>query len=707
MAIKALGMWAATPLVAGLKRGNRSIIMVIDRSGSMSWTLDALAEDCCRQIEGLLDGDLFSFGWFSSPGQFDWALRGFKVSGKPDRESLKKVIRANRTPLGTTCFSGILDSLASVVTALLPFDLPTHFCFLTDGHPVVSNVPREIKESLDAMSRIAPMLATAMIIGYGDYYNKPFLMQMAERAGGELVHASNVRDMAGWLDTFGKTEGVKRVPVRVPAGLPLIMGVEEIDKTVVALAADASNVVEVQPGTLVFFEAAQDEAHDLPVDVWDMGWLALALGYLQRGEVDHALEILQANVGDVHLAQMVASAWTNKEIGHAEDALRRAVANVGARFKEGRQLGKSIDPHALCLLDVLDILAADEQARFFPYAPEFDYQRIGPKSEVDGDWPKFEANKDAGCAFNALVWHDARLNLSLATRISGAVELRGDAAQYGFAARYPTYVFRNYALVKDGHLNVDVLPVEVSRDTYLTLAKHGVAVHPSQVLTELAVTVRCLLDLTVVPIINRAMSEGVTSAAMLARLEWLTLESEGRLKAYNALRKRYAPEDERKMQGLSPEQEVFLATNGIGKNGYSVPTIAGAASDSYTTKELTLQYKGFSSLPSLADVEKRIKEKKAQTASGELVLAGLLKFQVDCSSNSRNAVVDYVGWLDKAIGIERTELRQIRREIQATKFKVVLARRRFDEFNDTADEHTIAVDGRDCRILLREVEQAF
>jgi len=55
-------------------------LWIYDRSYSMSYDLAALAKDLIYKAKEIPKGDTLSIGWFSSEGQHNFILKGFKIT---------------------------------------------------------------------------------------------------------------------------------------------------------------------------------------------------------------------------------------------------------------------------------------------------------------------------------------------------------------------------------------------------------------------------------------------------------------------------------------------------------------------------------------------------------------------------------------------------------------------------------------------------
>jgi hypothetical protein len=133
-----------------------------------------------------------------------------------------------------------------------------------------------------------------------------------------------------------------------------------------------------------------------------------------------------------------------------------------------------------------------------------------------------------------------------------------------------------------------------------------------------------------------------------------------------------------------------------------------APTDFYMAKEFEIKLKGLSSLPKVGDVAKlfgddhKTKPAKALTVSQQLIYEGLRKFWTNPVATGVEARTQ-IGWLEFETKKTQTELTQVRRQIQETKFAVLLGKKWFNEFT-SREENTLVVDGHTCTVSVREVK---
>lgn len=693
-------------------------IWIYDRSWSMYYDLPQLTEDLINKAKELKTGDTLSLGWFSGEGQYNFVLKGFKFTNEADLTILEDVIRKNSSTVGTTCFSEILSDVKTVVDDLSVFGSTFSLCFFTDGYPVVSNYRKEIDNIHKAVADIRGKVTASLLVGYGDYYNKDLMTTMAKELGGHLTHSDDLHQFNIALKDFildSRGNGPRvRMDVRVAGEVKMAFSLSG-DKTVnqYALINDGGKMmVDFIPTRwahdYLFFVTDKLTGDEKELSLTDAavsgknsaiesfvkGAYAASFLLSQSGQSDLALELL-GKLGDIRLIKKLSNAFTNTEFGEVESEIQEAAAKPRFRLRDGRNTKFLPAEDAPCLLDVLDLLSMDSEAFFYPYHEEFNYKRIGLPSKVIDGYPKFQPENNVKCSFSSLTWNQSRLNLSVLAKIPGHVELSGDYEKYGFNKKFPTHVYRNYTLVRDGALNVSNLPLSCSDATLEKLQDLGVVGKPYD--SGDASTDIYVADLKAIPIMNRSIAKNYTSATKLCRQVWKETELKAKLKVLRSVRDSLS---EYKADNVwTPEQETFLETHGITKNGFNPPTEKVDGNDSYMAKEFKIKIKGFSSLPKVSVVESKVQSGKNLTPVEKVVKAGL---DLVNSSNTKTDPILQRVWSENQIKELEKELFQIRQSVQRAKFAIILGKKWFKEFN-SREENTLDLDNKKYTLELREV----
>lgn len=679
--------------------GSVYVILEVDSSGSM-YPYDrerkVVAE---KQIRASQAGDRWAIGDFSSRGDFEWYAQLASADTDKDKEMLVGLV--NRMSIrAMTCFAEILEDTAKVIKKSDALGLPRTLVFVTDGYPTDGLPTHRI---LDALKVIAPSLDSALFVGCGPYYNKALLATMAEAAGGQVCHSANMDEFGIHLKSVIETtrEAAVKTTVSIPEGFAR----EELGglftvraKSVTLLAADNDRRVELavpSRGEGVLFGisdkpvAGSIEAKYDRNDAGDMflkGLYAAALVQTQKLKTDLAVETLGV-VGDPALVTDAANAFTPDDFGRAEARILRAVERSDGRFKKGYKPNCVPDRNAFTAIHVLEALGKDELGRFHPYHPGFKYRKIGRPSIPKPGNPEFVPLPNPSVELDEFVPHKELLNLSCRIRIPGTVKLDAEAAKYGLQENFPTFIWRNYAMIESGNANCPMVPFSMSQSTFEEFKKQGV------VSGEWEKGQPTLVDFTDIPVMNRAMADGIDSAIPVCDLKGRELELQGAQKVLKYyLDEATAGEGVKEKSPLSPEAVAYLERFFITSNGFSPPVDKAEPTDEYEAKAFYVDIAGFSSLPSVNEVLKRMdflkagkddkgKAAKPLTRSQELLSKKIEEVRTTLAKYNGNAKdAKYQRWLDTQIKDNKQELREIRAQLQRIKMAVILSGRWFKEF---------------------------
>jgi hypothetical protein len=681
-------------------------IFLYDRSGSMYGLLSKLVDDLIERVKKIPKGDTITFGWFSGEGQKNFIIKGFKVTEEKDYSLLEKMLLANNTTMGCTCFSEILHDTKQIIEDLAIFSSCFSLVFFTDGYPVVSSYTRELQEINSAIEGLNNKITSSLLVGYGDYYNKQLMSDMAEKIGGSLTHSANLPSFSVSLESFMQTaQESKKLVVKLKNEINQDTLIYNINGNSINLyAANKDNEVNISCNDnekVSLFVLTNTKPKGIKLTKsnkpFEKALYAAAFILTQKTKTDVAIDVL-GSLGDKKLIDMVTNSFTNAEYGVAEEGIRNAVVDPSKRFLDGKVSGYVPPADAFCLLDLLDILAADKDAYFYPRHEAFIYKRIGKQSLPDEKYPKFKADIDSKASFADVVWNETKLNLSLRAILQGHIHLPDEAKKYNLSQKYNTYQFKNYTFVKDGILNVAKVPSTFSEATYNALVQKGV-IDPSEYDKDRIYTIR----LDAVPIVNRKIAEGKTSATELCKLVIQEQKLKATLKSLKYFRDQDFPEKEvtaETAKTFIEKQQAFLEEIGINtKTGaYEPPVVDSESTDFYFAKEFAIKVKGLSSLPKIEVVTAKMKENKKLTTSDVLVSAGIAMYQ--------NETKPSLDWFTSKISEMSNELKKVRRQIQETKFAVLLCKKWFTEFS-SREENQLIIDGFEFTISLTEKKVAI
>jgi hypothetical protein len=212
-----------------------------------------------------------------------------------------------------------------------------------------------------------------------------------------------------------------------------------------------------------------------------------------------------------------------------------------------------------------------------------------------------------------------------------------------------------------------------------------------------------VIDLTSLPIINRAMVKSI-SAKGLAIQEWELQKLQADKKVYDYYRKSLFPKESKSfVELLGQEQADWLKTIGITDyNGFSPLTDAEESTDFYMSVNLETKIKGFSSLPKVEDVIAKFKSGTALKPNEGIMADAVKKYQAQLESDIYKSLSEeqqkgvLKTYLETKSDILNKKRRKALQEIAQIKFALILSKKWFTEFK-TFDENKLSLklDGQD------------
>ena len=730
-------------------------LLIVDCSGSMYGELPKIRAQLKARLPKILkERDTFSIIWFSGRGQFGALLEAEPVATLTDLATVNRAIDRWLQPQGLTGFKEPLEEVERLVGRVKaksggnPFAL----IFMSDGCDNCWNRGDVLK----AVEKAAGAVQSTTFVEYGYYADRPLLTAMAEKAGGQLIFA---QDFDQWEPSFDaivqkRPTGAPRIEIKVE-GDPIrgfAWTAEDGDLITYGLEGGAVRVPEstqaiwyVSPSPVGTTTTTLDAA---------ASYAALSL-FSTRMAPEVVLPLLKAT-GDVSFIKKFGGLFGKQKYSEFTEQAKAACFDDKLRLVDGCNPKLIPAEDAFTVLDLLKLLASDDSNRLLLDDPKFRYSRIGrgrvdassvltteeeaevqkltaelaaagknlklakeisAKIAVITDKPeplKFVADPAPdGYPVNTLTYNEEKPNISCLVRKTGHVDISGASAPAGLPAKFPTFVFRNYAMVKDGLVNVEVLPAKLAPATLEALfAAHKEGRLGDDVIqSEGGVT---YLNLKSLPVINRQMVRAV-SAKQIFEDEWALLKVQAAQKVINTTLKDLA--GTKKSEGFEAqygaEAATWLKDQGFTDySGFGPKMVQAESTDVYRAKELSVAIKGFSAIPSLNDFKKQAAKGKF-TPSASL-MEGSVKEVTDFMTDDsyvRASDADkpkvFEAWLrgkQKALDNERRK--QISAKAQQV-FSIIVGQVWPSEFA-SLDENTmtLSLDGQSlaCTLTAKEID---
>lgn len=425
-----------------------------------------------------------------------------------------------------------------------------------------------------------------------------------------------------------------------------------------------------------------------------------ALNFIKSGNSFKALEIMHI-LGDKYFVDEITNRVTPSEFGKVKDELELAITDEKYRFKDGKQSYCPISTAKFCLLDLLELLFSNDDFKFYPLKDEFNYNLINSKKEVKDGYPKFIPDKSSSCTFDALNWHSEFLNLSILTRINGIIMLNDEITNDNQIIKKPkslpefikTFQWKNFTIIKDGKLNVDVLPIKGSMPLLKKLKSNGLINDK-----ELDINKIYNIDLTSLPILNYSIYNYPISSNLIITnyINQVTLEA--RLKVMKYFKDQLSKEEEIKKGEIKNDEELYLKLSGIKKDGsYSPPLISSTEKEKEDNISFTIAIKGLSSFPSIKDVNKRTIEIENAIKSNTKIPTytfgmSILHYYITEIQNKIGGLKENnekINWLENETFILKKRIKMLKNKIQKYKFSLLLGKSWFTDLTEQKSEYVL------------------
>ncbi len=464
--------------------------------------------------------------------------------------------------------------------------------------------------------------------------------------------------------------------------------------------------------------------------------------FSQRMRPEVTLPLLKS-LGDVAMIELQSGCFGKQKYSEFVELSKNASFNPALRLVKGWDPSKVPPDDAFTVLDLLRILSEDDGNRLLLESESFKYSRIGrntldssevlneeEQKEVDELTAKMAMERNAkkiaeyaarvaaitagkealkfdpypapdGYSVSNLVYNEDRPNVSVQVRKPGKVDISGRVTpelRDLLPKEVDTAITRNYTIVKDGLVNVKVLPARLTDETVAKLERGLPGIGEIAKFGKGDPFFSFLLDLESLPVINRKMVKAVSAAEFFRTCYELT-RVQAAQKVYNSYVKELIPS--KKAEGLADKYgapaAAWLDEQGFKDYGFNPKRVVAPATDVYMSKELKVSLKGLSSLPSLKDY-------RAAVAKGKLnAAAQLMKPTVDEVESflasdiySKAAAKEKVleAWLEGQAKATKARARELLHLVSQTTFTIIVGQVWFSEFA-SLDENsmTITVDG--------------
>lgn len=563
---------------------------------------------------------------------------------------------------------------------------------------------------IDALKEIQPDISQSTIIEYGYYADSDRLSEMAEILGGSKIPSADFDQYVPIMENvFKGGPCVPKVKIWVTADVnnlikPLAIYLNESTGQISAAVIDEDRTTMLPAYVKKFWTVTRSNAAaecKCPVDTTGL----YAVAYILADKLEYDLvEDLLYYIGDKKFINSYQSAFGKQKLFDFQNTLLEATFDAGKRGEVDRNYKVSDDK--FCVIDFFNEIVSDKDNLVRVASDDFKYSRTGAKSvdkitlTEDEQKALSEAKSasaaqaildkakerlvkmtkvDRGYPLDSFVWNEDRANLGGLFNID--VELELPENEFGLT-KVKSTIFRNYTIIKDGIVNVPVLPLVLTKATFDKVKKHdGVVVTVQNELDN--GMVQCLVDISALPVINKKKIKSCKKSEM-TKLALNLTDSKFCLKYLNSLVEKTAPAP--LSDGYTQEQAEYLALLGITSKGYNPPKEIVKDGDFYMAPTINSAFKGFSSEPKIADVLDKVKNGKKLTPSVEY-MAAVIK-RIDAYINENSTVETRTALILKMIDDITADKKMYARQLSQMKFAMLVSRKWFEgstNFDDNTD----------------------
>lgn len=692
-------------------------VFCIDVSGSMYDSLPKMRTQLKSKLVDIVnENDTVSLIWFDDKCGFISELA--HINSAQDVRDMNKKIDEFLKPGGCTNFYDpvkLTNELISRVNNLLGF---WNFIFLSDGG---HNTGGTWENVISELSKLQEKISSSTIIEYGYYADSRRLTQMAETLGGSKIFNEDFENYEVQIPKVFRSETVKRVEFDVTdfksnMRIQLMYSYDENTESVKVYSTAGVNKIYLPENTKELYYLEESKGNPVEVTGSYLKSLYAAI-YVFADQLKYDIvEELLYSTKDKELIDVYCNsygkqklaAFNNMVLDRANPKCDCGIVKIDKEYRP--------NPKKYCVLDLLDDLMESEDNKIYIYNSLFNYTRTGAKSVVkrvltDEDKSKLcEAdtklkvskvleeiesnsvkmrieNPDEGYSIRNLVWNSERANLSFQVKVNVILTLPDKR-------EIKSFITRNYTLIKDGILNVTLLPMSLSKETEKKLKlRKNITLSKSE---DELITV---IDLSNLPIINKKRTESVLMY-QLADQEVDLLKNKTYRKYISYLMKLVTKEDKSKSS-----YDKSLVDLGVTSEGYTPKTELDKSGDFYMAPTLVSKIEKFSSIPPIEKVLKKISEGKSLTSSEKY----LSRIMDDINSSISDA--PKYEELKELFDYHNSEAKKLIKKIAESKFSLIISRKWFKDktggYDDNStkvkidnEELTITFEFRDQKVYL-------
>ena len=427
-------------------------VLISDSSGSMWGSIDELKQTVAAVTDLMTDQDTLTVGDFSGYGDYQFFIRGLKKS-----QNIKDLINKKLNARGLTCYVQSLAEVPKIIDDVKTLSGNDNFAFyfLSDGHPNDRSPESEI---LKLCRNLKGKFQSAIVCGYGSYYNRSTLLNMADAIGGQMNHISDFQEMQQSYTSFLKGKKTKK-NIKIDKKYDIVW---QVGNDIIVYEQNKDNSVDVfeTKESSELFGIDESEIDALTEKDLQDGQFVYSLAYVlsQRNKANLGVSVLR-KAKAVMYAKMLQKAFTVNQKGRAENELKTQAVVGGEITKQDVGNIVPLTTFVKSIKDNLGQITID--------LDKSEYNSISRKG-TDVSKVKFETDKSPAVIVG-VTGNENRANISFLTVRKGKIteindsELQGKLDAFNKTAKnkitlpIESETYRNYTLVANGDFNFEKL----------------------------------------------------------------------------------------------------------------------------------------------------------------------------------------------------------------------------------------------------------
>ena len=465
-------------------------IFCLDCSYSMCGSIEEMRKQLKNKLPMLIrDTDFVTLIWFSGRHECGSIFEHLSISGLNDLKMVHDAIDRYVKTVGST---GFVEPIRLAKQLAGKYSESPQVFFFSDGAENVWPLD-ETRKAFSDMKGIP-----VVIVEYQYYCDRRFLQELAELSDGVSIFSEDFESYNQTFDFYMQNKISKKRMVDVPDGMDIVFFDEQTftlkKGAKVEIPEHVETYWEVRRDYIENDEKYDDEKYDNNDNNNDNNDIYTAMLYAIQTRSSTMMNKCLSMLGDVYLSKRYSVCFSKQDYSRLFDHVKGCIFDKEKHaFLEGIDFTFKPVDDAFNVISFLKLIENDKKARLFPYHPSFAYQRISKEVKDDNN---FLPNREVGSA-PALVFNQTRANVSIGCHLHGHVVYVEDDPD----SVKPAEAFRNYAILKDGIKNVNVLPMKVSAETYEKLKSEGCIKEKDGDVYDKTKIYEC--DITHLPVVNR------------------------------------------------------------------------------------------------------------------------------------------------------------------------------------------------------------